>query len=109
MGSARTCMSLRKAILAACALVLPNGCSSGRKPAAAPPTPVVVTEVEQYAGNEGVNYSASIVPYEQISVSFKSGGYVTSILQRQGADGRARNLQQGDFVKKGSVLATVRE
>jgi multidrug efflux system membrane fusion protein len=101
--------NLQKAILVACALVLPNGCSSERKPAAAPPTPVVVTTVEQYAGNEGVNYSASIVPYEQISVSFKSAGYVTSILQRKGADGRARNLQQGDFVKKGSVLATVRQ
>jgi RND family efflux transporter MFP subunit len=85
------------------------GCGSEKKPAAQAPTPVTMAEVQQYAGGEGVNYSASINPYEQISVAFKSGGYVTSILQRKGADGRTRNLQQGDFVKKGMVLATVRE
>src|SRR6516162_11762170 len=81
--------------------LLLQGCSSEKKPAPPPPTPVVVAEVEQYSGNEGASYSASIVPYEQVSLSFKSAGYVTSILQRQGADGRARNLQQGDFVRKG--------
>ena len=86
-----------------------QGCSSEKKPATPPPTPVVVAEVEQYLGNEGASYSASIVPYEQVSLSFKSAGYVTSILQRQGADGRARNLQQGDFVRKGTVLASVRQ
>ena len=90
------------------ALVM-QGCSAEKKPATPPPTPVVVAEVEQYLGNEGASYSASIVPYEQVSLSFKSAGYVTSILQRQGADGRARNLQQGDFVRKGTVLASVRQ
>ena len=45
MGSVPPYLNLPKALLVACALVLPNGCSSGRKPAAAPPTPVVVTEV----------------------------------------------------------------
>jgi RND family efflux transporter MFP subunit len=34
---------------------------------------------------------------------------VTSILQRKGIDGRTRNLQQGDTVKKGTILASVRE
>jgi multidrug efflux system membrane fusion protein len=42
-------------------------------------------------------------------VTFKSAGYVTSILQRKGVDGRVRNLQQGDWVKKDTVLATVRQ
>ncbi len=74
-----------------------------------PLTPVTVAEVRNYTGTEGVNYSASIVPYQQVPVSFKSGGYVTSILQRKGVDGRVRNLQMGDFVKKGTVLATVRQ
>lgn len=101
-------------------LVLPSLCAAALglvascKPketvlAEAPPPPVVVTEVQQYSGNEGVSYSASIVPYEQLPVSFKSSGYVTSILQRPGADGRPRNLQQGDWVEKGAVLATVRQ
>jgi RND family efflux transporter MFP subunit len=85
------------------------GCSDEKKPAENPPTPVVVTPVEQYSGNEAVNYSASLVPYTQVSLSFKSSGYVVKILQRTGADGRVRNIQQGDYVKKGTVLATVRQ
>lgn len=85
------------------------GCGSGKKPAGPLPTPVTVAEVHSYSGEEGVNYSASIVPYDQVTVAFKSAGYVTQILQRKGADGRVRNLQAGDFVKKGTVLATVRE
>jgi multidrug efflux system membrane fusion protein len=70
---------------------------------------VTVTEVQEYSGPEGVTYSASIVPYDQVNLAFKSAGYVTSILQRKGVDGRERNLQQGDWVKKGEVLARVRE
>jgi RND family efflux transporter MFP subunit len=85
------------------------GCESGKKPLEAPPTPVTVVDVQEYSGPEGVNYSASIVPYQQVSMAFKSAGYVASILQRKGVDGRVRNLQQGDWVKKGSVLASVRQ
>jgi RND family efflux transporter MFP subunit len=85
------------------------GCGNESKPAEKASTPVTVAAVEQYSGNEPVNYSASLVPYTQVSLSFKSAGYVTSILQRKGADGRQRNIQQGDYVKKGTVLATVRE
>ena len=85
------------------------GCESGKKPLEAPPTPVTVADVQEYSGPEGVNYSASIVPYQQVSMAFKSAGYVASILQRKGVDGRVRNLQQGDWVKKGSVLASVRQ
>lgn len=91
------------------AVGLLGGCESQKKVVEAPPIPVTVAEVQEYSGAEGVNYSASIVPYTQLPVAFKSAGYVTSILQRKGADGRARNLQQGDWVKQGAVLATVRQ
>ena len=92
--------------LAAGALI---GCGSAEKPIEKPPVPVTVAPVLQYSGPEGVTYSASINPYEQINVSFKSAGYVTTIQQRKGVDGRPRNLQQGDSVKKGEVLAMVRQ
>jgi RND family efflux transporter MFP subunit len=88
---------------------LATGCESEKKPAETPPTPVTIADVQEYSGSEGANYSASIVPYQQVSVAFKSAGYVTGILQRKGVDGRVRNLQQGDWVKKGTVLATVRQ
>jgi RND family efflux transporter MFP subunit len=44
-----------------------------------------------------------------LPLSFKSGGYVTNILQRPGPDGKPRNLQQGDYVKRDTVVATVRQ
>jgi multidrug efflux system membrane fusion protein len=65
--------------------------------------------VGQFTGEEGVRYSASIVPYAEVDLAFKSGGYVASIAQRKGSDGRQRNLQQGDYVTKGTVLAVVRQ
>ena len=93
-------------LLAASALM---GCESREKPAEKPPIPVTVAAVQEYSGPESVTYSASINPYDQVNVAFKSAGYVTSILQRKGPDGRLRNLQQGDWVKKDEVLATVRQ
>ena len=86
-----------------------GSCRSENKPPPDAPIPVTVASVEQYSGPEAVTYSASIVPYVQVPLAFKSGGYVTSILQRKGADGRIRNIQPGDWVKKDTVLATVRE
>jgi RND family efflux transporter MFP subunit len=97
------------AALICAAALLQGGCREETKPAATPVTPVTLAEVTNYSGVEGVNYSASIVPYQQVPVSFKSAGYVTSILQRKGVDGRVRNLQMGDYVKRGTVLATVRQ
>jgi RND family efflux transporter MFP subunit len=97
-------LTLCLALVAVCV-----GCREETKPAASAPIPVAVTSVERFVGNEGANYSASLVPYVQVSLAFKSGGYVTNILQRKGADGRVRNIQQGDYVKKGTVLATVRQ
>ncbi|HTP67322.1 MAG TPA: efflux RND transporter periplasmic adaptor subunit [Dongiaceae bacterium] len=85
------------------------GCRPENKTAEATPIPVTVAVVEQYSGSEAVTYSASIVPYVQVPLAFKSAGYVTSILQRKGADGRIRNIQQGDWVKRDTVLATVRQ
>jgi RND family efflux transporter MFP subunit len=87
-----------------------TGCGSApQQSEPARPTPVAVAEVQEYSGGEGLNYSASIVPYTQLPIAFKSGGYVTNILQRPGPDGKPRNLQQGDYVKKDTVLTTVRQ
>ena len=56
-----------------------------------------------------LRYSAGIVPNSQVDLAFKSGGYVENILQVRGADGRMRNIQEGDWVARGTVLARVRE
>jgi RND family efflux transporter MFP subunit len=97
------------AVTFAIAIALTACESEPQRSQAAAPTPVAVAEVQEYSGGEGLNYSASIVPYTQLPIAFKSGGYVTSILQRPGPDGKPRNLQQGDYVKKETVLTTVRQ
>jgi len=54
------------------------------------------------------HYSGAIQPSRQMDVAFKASGYVQSIGKIRGAEG-VRLLQAGDAVRKGTVLATVRE
>lgn len=75
----------------------------------APPLPVTVQVVSGGGGGGGVRYSASIRPDVQVDVAFKVSGYVEDIAQVRGADGRMRNVQDGDYVRRGSVLARIRD
>lgn len=75
----------------------------------AAPRPVRVLEARPAEASAGIRYAVSIQPYEQISLAFKSGGYVDHVLQRRGSDGRLRALQAGDAVRAGTILARVRE
>jgi RND family efflux transporter MFP subunit len=79
------------------------------KSAASPPLPVRVTTVQELKVGNAARYSASIVPYTQVDLSFKSNGYVDRILQVKSVDGNMRNVDQGDFVKRGTVLALVQQ
>jgi multidrug efflux system membrane fusion protein len=88
--------------------ILLIGCGKAEKPEP-PPTPVVVHPAEVYQGGGAVRYSANIQPYARVDLAFKSGGYLTNILQVKGVDGRMRNVQEGDYVKRGIVLAQVRQ
>ena len=92
-----------------CLSDLSAGCRQNVAVAAAPLTPVDVSAIGTHTGRNHTPYSASIVPYSQVDLAFKSGGYVESILQVPGADGRMRNIQEGDRVGRGTVLARVRE
>jgi multidrug efflux system membrane fusion protein len=83
------------------------GCNNSSQ-ASISTVPVRVTTVEQIPLGKLARYSASVAPDEQIDLFFKSGGYVGSIAQRRGADGRTRWLDLGDCVKAGTVLASVR-
>jgi multidrug efflux system membrane fusion protein len=71
--------------------------------------PVRLAEVALYESPEGLRYSASIVPFAQASLSFKSSGYITNIRQVVGADGRRRDVDTGDYVPGGTVLAQIRQ
>jgi multidrug efflux system membrane fusion protein len=71
----------------------------------APARPVWVETVQGAATPAGLRYSATIQPYEQVPLAFKVGGYVRQVRRLAGPDGRPRNLQQGDVVTRGTVLA----
>lgn len=71
-------------------------------------TPVRVSEIEMYTPNEGQRYSASIVPNRQANLAFRVNGFVESIYQVRGADGRMRSVDIGDVVSAGTMLAQVR-
>jgi multidrug efflux system membrane fusion protein len=65
-------------------------------------------DVALYSPSEDLRYSASVLPFAEAVLSFKSAGYVTEIKQVAGADGRRRNIGSGDFVARGTVLAQIR-
>ncbi len=83
------------------------GCS--KKTTEKPLTPVTVRAAERYSPEEGLRYSANVEAYTSVNLAFKASGYVTEILQIRGADGRMRNVQDGDLVKKGALLAQLRQ
>ena len=74
-----------------------------------PLAPVRVAQVQNIATGSETRYSANIVPNAQVDVTFKSGGYVVSIRQIAGIDGRMRSIDTGDWVSRGTVLAVVRQ
>src|SRR6185295_13373896 len=99
--------TLELAVLALAAVAAVTGCSRHESHVEA--LPVTVQAVAGGSGEGGVRYSASIRPNAQVDLAFKVGGYIDQILQVKGVDGRARNVQDGDFVRRGTVLARVRD
>ncbi|MHB8069786.1 MAG: efflux RND transporter periplasmic adaptor subunit, partial [Desulfobaccales bacterium] len=68
-----------------------------------------VKAAEEYRGGGETRYSANIQPYSRVELAFKSAGYVVQIFQVRGVDGKVRNVQEGDYVKRGTMLAQVRK
>ena len=89
-------------------VTITSGCRSNPT-APQPLTPVRTAEVQSIEAGTSNTYSANIQPYQQVDLAFKSNGYLVSIRQVKDATGRMRNIDQGDWVAKGTVLATVDE
>jgi RND family efflux transporter MFP subunit len=90
------------------------GCHHDPPLPAKPPIAVRLSDVTLYQSTEGLQYSASLIPYAQVDVSFRTSGYVTEvkqvgpIKQTEAGGGRARNIGAGDYVTTGTVLARIR-
>src|SRR5215469_2046204 len=76
------------------------------------PEPVVQTVTagvaEQIQPDVPKRYSASIEPFAQVDLAFKSGGIIEQIYQVRGADHRIRDVEAGDRVSRDTQLAQVR-
>jgi RND family efflux transporter MFP subunit len=95
-------------VLAGVYAISQTGCSRANSEPR-PLTPVRTAVVQTISTGSETRYSANIVPNAQVDLAFKSGGYVESIRQVRGVDGRMRNLDIGDWVTRGTVLAVVRQ
>ena len=90
------------------ALLAAAGCATAPQTERVP-TPVRTEQVKPATIERGVRYSAQIIPVEQVAVSFKTSGYVMDLLQVRDSSGRMRDLEEGDAVGAGAVLARVEE
>jgi RND family efflux transporter MFP subunit len=90
------------------ALLAAAGCATAPQPERVP-TPVRTEKVKPAPIGRGVRYSAQIVPQDQVAVSFKTSGYVLDLLQVRDNGGHLRDLEEGDPVTAGAVLARVEE
>ena len=84
-----------------------GGC--GHKEAEKRVVPVRVAAVELNAASTRARYSATIIPHTQVELAFKVGGYVDALRKARGVDGKMRDIQEGDRISIGTVLARVRQ
>lgn len=101
-------LELGKLAAALVLTVAATGCGQPTKVAPKSPTPVHLADVAVYSSSEGLRYSASVLPFAEATLSFKSAGYVTGVKQVASAYGRRRNIGAGDYVPRGAVLAQIR-
>jgi RND family efflux transporter MFP subunit len=71
-------------------------------------TPVRVRLVEERSQLAGARYSGNVEPGTRVDLAFKVGGYIREIAQQKTPEG-TRKVQEGDWVKAGTILAVVRE
>ncbi|MFN7927482.1 MAG: efflux RND transporter periplasmic adaptor subunit [Blastocatellia bacterium] len=74
-----------------------------------PAVAVKVSAVETTTLSNAARYSASIKPDAQVELAFNLGGYLVQLHQVRGVDGKLRDVQEGDVVAKGTVLARLRQ
>src|SRR4051812_2792456 len=85
------------------------GCSS-KKPIQQAAQAVQAQRVQSETTADGgeLRFSAVVTPDAEVPLSFRIPGYVVSLKQVRGQDGRMRDIAEGDRVSKGAVLVQIR-
>lgn len=74
-----------------------------------PPQAVQTRRVELApAGGGTPRFSALVMPDSEVPLTFRVPGYVVSLDQVRGADGRLRAVAEGDRVRRGETLVRIR-
>ncbi len=102
-------MSRYTSLAALAAVAFMAGCRNEPKAAETVLQAVRAGVVQEVRPDAPERYTATIAPFSQVDLAFKSPGPIASILQVRGADGRMRNVQAGDKVAQGAELAVVRQ
>ena len=88
-------------------VVILAGCT--KEQAAGPePIPVQVATVTTQEVRPTWRYSGEVRPDTEVQMAFKEAGYIAALHQLRGADGRLRDIQVGDEIPAGTVLARLR-
>jgi RND family efflux transporter MFP subunit len=100
-------MRILAGVFSSIAVLILAGC--GKKSTPTPdPVPVKTETVATQEVRPARRYSGEIRPDKQVQLAFKEPGYVDALHQLRGADGRLRDLQAGDEIPAGTVLAHLR-
>jgi multidrug efflux system membrane fusion protein len=67
-----------------------------------------VVKTQAGVSADGLRFSAVVTPDSQVPLTFRIPGYVVSLKQVRGEDGRMRDVAEGDRVSRGAVLVRIR-
>jgi RND family efflux transporter MFP subunit len=107
LNSSRTLWTAASLAIIAAVTGLEAGCAKASSDT--PIVPVRSAEVTNIDTGSSNIYSANIQPYQQVDLAFQSNGYIVNIKQVRDANGHIRNIDQGDAVTQGTVLAVVQK
>ncbi|MBV9085694.1 MAG: efflux RND transporter periplasmic adaptor subunit, partial [Acidobacteriaceae bacterium] len=100
-------MRVLATVLCIIAMAVLAGC--GKEQAALPDSvPVKVELVSTQEVRPAWRYSGEVRPDTEVHMAFKEPGYIAALHQVRGADGRLRDIQVGDEIPAGTVLARLR-
>ncbi len=100
---------MRTTIATLALALLMAGCGSP-KPLQQPPQGVQAQTVDHQGsvGSAGLRFSAIVTADSEAPLAFRIPGYVISLKQVRGQDGRMRDIAEGDRVNRGAVLVRIR-
>src|ERR1700730_19050998 len=101
-------MRISVGILSFAAFSILAGCGTKTQKADPEPVPVDAEIVATQQVQPSWSYSGEIRPDTEVQLAFKEPGYVAALYHVKGADGRMRDVQVGDEIPAGTVLAHLR-